>query len=606
MKHIDYGNTDFTGGYLFEKAELNRKITIDAVWDRFSDTGRVAAFACEWKEGMDKKPHIFWDSDVAKWMEGAAYILKKHDDPSLVRKIEGIIDEIEKNMWDDGYFNSYYTVAEPENRFTNRDCHELYCAGHLMEAAVAYYEVTGKDRFLKLMERYADCIKKVFIDDDSASFNTPGHEEIELALVRMYHATKNEKYLEMAKFFVEKRGNGEKDFGSENIKGKYSQSHLPAREQKTARGHCVRALYFYCAMADLAYELNDDGLKEACKSLFDDITNRKMSVTGGLGASWRGEAFSIPYILPNKKAYNETCAAISMIFFAHRMLKLENNAEYADVIERVLYNGFLSGLSLDGKKFFYENPLEIDLKDREKEPEEVAFGRAEHLPITERVEVFSCSCCPPNINRILPRLEDYVYAKDGDTYYINQFTGSKMNDGEAFISQTTDYPVSGKVKIETNGVKKLAVRKPYWCENFAVNAEYTMENGYIVIENPSAEINIDFEMKPVLVQANKKAYNLNGRAAVAMGPIVYCCEGIDNAGGLRSLFIDAGNFEYSVEYNEEFGLNTLKVAGFRRKENDGLYFKYSDDTEKTEIRLIPYNCFANRGETDSLVWMNVK
>lgn len=359
-------------------------------------------------------------------------------------------------------------------------------------------------------------------------------------------------------------------------------------------------------MADIAYEIGDENLKETCHTLFEDITKRKMYITGGVGSSWRGESFSIPYVMPNKKAYNETCALISLMFFAQRMMKLENNAVYADVIERVLYNGFLSGLSLDGKKFFYENPLEIDSTDREKEPEEHFLETpAEHIPITQRVEVFDCSCCPPNINRFLSKLGEYVYAKDGDTYYVNQIARSRMNDGTSTIIQSTDYPCSGKIKLGCTNIKRIAVRKPEWCTDFSADVKFKIENGYIMIESPES-FTIDFRMQPKLIMANKKVHNLNGRVAVTMGPIVYCCESVDNGGDLRSLFIDAENPEYSVEYDEKFGLNIISVNGFKRDDNNELYFEYKNDLTPVKIKLIPYNCFANRGESDFLVWLNLK
>ena len=357
MEFIGFDKVSLESGFLHEKQKLNREVTLDAVYNRFYETGRFDAFKCDWKEGMEKQPHYYWDSDVAKWMEAVAYILKKESNPELEAKVENLIDEIEKNQSPDGYFNIFFTVIEPDKRFFERTAHELYCAGHLFEAAVAYFECTGKDRFLKLMEKYADHIIRVFVEEKTAKFITPGHEEIELALVRMYSATKKKKYLDLAKFFIDNRGYAEAE------KEYYSQSHLPVREQKTAEGHAVRACYLYAAMADVAYETGDTELYEVCKTLFADIVNKKMYITGGIGSTRKGEAFTVPYDLKNDKAYAETCAAISLMFFAHRMMRFENDAKYADVIERVLYNGMISGLSLDGTSFFYENPLEIDLKN---------------------------------------------------------------------------------------------------------------------------------------------------------------------------------------------------------------------------------------------------
>lgn len=342
MELLDYRQVNLTDGYLASKEEMNRKITINAVYDRFYDSGRITAF-----EFNSKEVHYFWDSDVAKWMEGAAYILAKHPDEALQAKVEKLIDDIAAHQGADGYFNIYFTVREPDKRFTNRDCHELYCAGHLFEAAVAYAEATGRDRFLKCMEKYADYIYKVFVEEHSAGFVTPGHEEIELALVKMYRYTKSKKYLDLAAFFINERGKR-----AEDERGDYNQSHKPVREQTEVFGHSVRAVYLYTAMADLALELQDEALQKACKALYEDITKRKMYITGGIGSTCVGETFTRAYDLPNEEAYTETCAGIGLMFFCERMLALENCAAYADTIERVLYNGVLSGVSLDGARRF--------------------------------------------------------------------------------------------------------------------------------------------------------------------------------------------------------------------------------------------------------------
>lgn len=279
----DYRSVTLTGGFWHEKELLNQTVTIDAVYDRFAETGRIDAFNCDWHEGEPNKPHVFWDSDVAKWMESAAYILAKESRPDLEEKIERLIDRIEANQHPDGYFNIYYTVVEPGKRFTNRNNHELYCAGHLMEAACAYSEATGRDRFLRLMERYADCIARIFVEEKSAAFETPGHEEIELALIRMYRTTGKRKYLDLAAHFLNRRGQSDNRETQVRDEARYTQSHMPIREQHTAYGHAVRAVYLYSAMADLAKETNDDALLDVCRDLFRDLTTHKMYVTGGLG-----------------------------------------------------------------------------------------------------------------------------------------------------------------------------------------------------------------------------------------------------------------------------------------------------------------------------------
>ncbi len=600
MKNISFKNVELTDGYWRRKQRLNENVTLDSVYNRFYDTGRIEAFKCDWEEGMDKKPHIFWDSDVAKWIEAASYILQKKEDKVLENKIDYIVDLIEKKQWDDGYFNIYFTVAEPEGRFTDKNCHELYCAGHLMEAAVAYYEATGKDKFLKCMERYADCIEKAFITEKTAKFKTPGHEEIELALIKMYKCTGNEKYLNISRHFIDNRGVGDdvEYLIKERFNEKYAQNNKPVRELSEAEGHAVRACYLYSGMADVAFETEDKKLTDACKRLFDDIVNRKMYITGGLGSTHIGENFTVPYDLPNETSYAETCASIAMIFFAHRMMKLDNNAMYADIIERELYNGAIAGLSLDGKSFFYENPLEINLKNHNRS---TSTDNQDRLPITQRLEVFDCSCCPPNINRLLASVGDYIYYMDDDTVFVNQFMASTAEYGNIKISQETDYPHSGKVSIKTQNTKKLCIRIPSWCNSFKVNADYTVENGYAVIVNPE-NVEIEFEIVPQLMESNSKVGNNAGKVAVQYGPFVYCIESVDNTDNLYELFIDR-RLLVKAEYSDLFDADILKIKGYRKITSDKLYAPVSDNYEDYEITAIPYACYANRGESNMLVWI---
>lgn len=593
MKLYGFDKVTLNSGFIKEKEELNRKITINAVYDRFYDTGRISAFECNWRTGGENRPHIFWDSDVAKWIEGAAYILKKHPDAELEAKVESIIDQIEKNQGHDGYFNIYFTAVEPANRFSNRDWHELYCAGHLMEAAVAYADATGRTRFLECMERYADYIAKVFCEEKSAAFTTPGHEEIELALVKMYRFTGKKKYLDMASFFIDERG------VHENEITEYNQSHLPVREQTEALGHSVRAMYLYTAMADLAFELGDEKLKEACLALYKDVTEKKMYITGGLGSTYVGEAFTKPYDLPNEEAYTETCAGIGLMFFASRMMRLENNADYADTIERVFYNGVLAGLSLDGKSFFYENPLEITLMNHFSN----MFG-TKRYPITQRLECFGCSCCPPNINRLLPTLGGYVYGIDGGVLYINQFTASNLDAENVKCEMKTSYPNDGRVSIKADGVERVAVRIPSWCEKFEINKSYSMENGYAVVEN-DGEIIVDFDMTPFAVCANVGVIKDSGKLCIQAGPVVYCAEAVDNGENLHAISISP-QFGYSVSPDTASGLNKLEIDAFRSENvSEKLYARAASESPKLvpfKLKLIPYYSFANRGESDMLTW----
>ena len=596
MKTYSYQNVQLRGGYLFDKQELNRSTTIDAVYDRFFETGRISAFDFSYDPTVpgSVKPHFFWDSDVAKWIEGVAYILKHYPEMhELEKKADSIISKIKQHQEDSGYFNIYFTVVEPNNRFTNRNAHELYCAGHLMEAAVAYADATGKTELLSCMEKYADLIYKAFVIDKSAKFNTPGHEEIELALVRMYRYTGKKKYLELAAYFINMRGTAVEQDHPEN-----DQSHKPVREQTEAVGHAVRALYLYTGMAYLAKETEEDALKQACQVLWNDVTSHKMYVTGGVGSTNIGEAFTSSYDLPSDTAYAETCAAIALMFFSNAMLALETDAKYADVVERALYNGVLSGLSLDGKKFFYTNPLEINLAERWSS----SWGRR-IFPITQRPDIFNCSCCPPNINRLLPSLGNYVYGREGDTLYVNQFVSSQLTHDEVCCTQETDYPRSGKIQLRATGVAKVAVRIPGWCDHFTFNKPYTIERGYAVLENDGGEIVAEFDVKPHLVYADSRVIRNAGRVCVVRGPVVYCAEGVDNGPYMHSYSIPQEP-EFTEVYDESMGLYTLQLPCVRETDfGDRLYANRAPQKVEETLKLIPYNCFANRGETDMIVWL---
>ena len=591
-KKTDYRNVTLTGGFWKKKEDLNRDVTIDAVYDRFTESGRIDAFKCDWKEGMDKKPHFFWDSDVVKWMEGAAYCLSRKADPELEAKVEAIIDEIEKNRDEQGYFNIYYTVVEPGVRFDRRSYHELYCAGHMMEAAVAYFEATGKRRFLDIAEKYAGYIKSAFMDgtaDVKPKFVTPGHQEIELALYRMYRCTGNTDWLQLAKFFIDQRGANETEL---ELRDRYTQSWLPTREQHEAVGHSVRAGYLYSAMADIAFETDDEELKTACRDIWNDITTGKMYITGGVGAVPQGERFGEKYHLPNEVSYNETCASIAMMLFAHRMNKMELEAKYADVIERQMYNGMMSGLSLSGDAFFYQNVLQVG-----------GINAVANKHVTEkRATLFECSCCPPNINRTLSSMGQYFYMWDEGDVWVNQFGDSELTDGAIKVAQKTEYPKNGKVVITAEGTKNVRVRVPNWCDSFTASREYVMEKGYAVFAG-EGEITVDFEMRPKLMKSDFRVRDNRGRVAVQYGPVVYCAENIDN-GDVHSLCIDALNPRWEIEACETCGCMKLSVNGYRLAEQkSGLHAELDPSLEPTRINLIPYHVFANRECTGMTVYL---
>ena len=601
MNNIEFSDVKITGGYWKARQDINRSVTLKAVYDRFNETGRFEALKCDLRDGDTNIPHIFWDSDVAKWIEGASYILHSEKNDQAVEIIENAIDLIIKNSDENGYFNSHFLVAEKENRFRLRECHELYCAGHLIEAAVAYYELTGKDRFLNAVKKYADYIERAFKIDNTAAFITPGHPEIELALVRLYKATGEKRYIELAKYFIDKRGNCDEpgiytDWANEY----YSQDEIPVRERKTAEGHCVRALYLMCAAADIAYIYKDNDLKTACERFFDSIVNKRMYITGGVGSSNMGESFTIDYDLPNRTAYAETCAAISLAMFAERMLKFGADSRYSDIIERTMYNGIMSGISLDGKSFFYENPLEIDPDFNNIN---TSTKVKERFPITQRVEVFDCSCCPPNIMRFVASISGLIYGFDDNMVYINQYMNSEGDVNGIKISQKTDYPNNGKITVRCNSNKKqIAFRIPCWCKSFNINKKYSIKNGYAYVDLDSEEnIELELDMPVRIISANRRIHSDAGRIAVMRGPVVYCAEGIDNGADIKSIALPAESVFELAE--SEFLLPILKTEAYRPFESDSLYYEAVDDYEKIPLTLIPYYAFANRGESEMQVWL---
>ncbi|MBR3999772.1 MAG: glycoside hydrolase family 127 protein, partial [Clostridia bacterium] len=473
-------------------------------------------------------------------------------------------------------------------------------------AAVAYYEGCGKDRFLRLMEKYADYIYRVFVEEKSAAFETPGHEEIEIALIRMYRATGKKKYLDLCGHFLNRRGAA--DNNEEHIfkHPKYAQSHLPVREHTEAFGHSVRATYLYSGMADYAAETGDEEMLNACRAVFDDITKKKMYVTGGIGSTNAGEAFTVSYDLPNAQAYTETCASIGMMFFANRMLETDpcRASRYADIVELEMYNGAMSGLSLDGESFFYENPLEIYCRDRERH---TGVPGDERFPIPCRIKMFWCSCCPPNIVRVFSSVEKYFYTYDEEenAVYVNQFGSSVYADGGVKVEQVTDYPHDGKVKI--TATVPVYVRVPGWCRKSSADGAYKMVNGYARFE--AGEVNVEFEIKPELLKSNVNVVRNIGKAALRRGPVIYCIEGVDHECDINTLAYDRATLkDAKIVPDESIGLDAIELDGVKYvdADPDELYAPLEECCTAAKIRAIPYHAFANRGITDMLVFVNYR
>lgn len=589
MQKVPFYDLKVTGGFWAERQKTVEEKTVWAVYDRFAETGRIQTMDCR---AHDIKPHIFWGSDVVKWMEGVAYILEQKDDAKLRAIIDEIIKMIEQATAEDGYYNSYFNSPDPKwGRFSDRDKHELYSLGHMIEAAVALSHL-GDDRLLEICCRNIALVDRVFRQEDSAGFLTPGHEEIELALMRLWEATGEQKYLDLADFFVRKRGTAEKDTAVyTRDHGEYCQAHLPVTEQTTAEGHAVRAAYLYCAVADLA-ALGAEDMRRTAETLFDDIYEKKMYITGGVGSGYQGERFTVPYHLPNREAYTETCAALALAIFARRMYQMEPDGRYGDAAERALYNGMIAGLSLDGEAFFYSNPLEMDT-GRQQIPQG-------YNPKNVRQKVFGCSCCPPNITRIVPSIADFIYTYDEEHLYVHQYIASAgVIDGEE-VRLETAYPADGKVRIVYAG-KKLALRKPAWCRTVRTDAAYTEKKGYLYFETDSVEI--EFLMEPVFYSASSMVHEDAGRVALMRGPIVYCIESRDQPAEVFRCRVDA-YAPVKVCKETYGGYPVLEAAGAVVPQQKALYAPCAQQEPlPCTLRFIPYYTFANRGVDDMQVWV---
>jgi hypothetical protein len=561
---------------------------------------------------------MYWDSDIAKWIEMASYTLATHRDAALEARIDALIARIARAQRPDGYFNSYFIRREPAKRWTNlRDWHELYCAGHLIEAAVAHAQVTGKAALLDVVRRYADYIDTVFGPKPGRRRGYCGHPEIELALVKLARFTGERRYLELARFFVDERGRDPHYFDQEaRARGEdpaaqyygtyeYSQSHAPVREQRRVVGHAVRAMYLYSAMADLAGEFADDAMMSACEALWTDLTTRRLYVTGGLGPSARNEGFTTDYDLPNESAYAETCAAVGLVFWAHRMALAQRDGRYADAMELALYNGAQSGLALDGEHFFYDNPL---------------ASRGGH----RRWTWHRCPCCPPNIGRLLASLGQYVYSTGAGEVAVHLYvasTGSLRVDGvDVRLRQRTDYPWDGAVRLDVDPARAtrfaLRLRIPGWCRSarLAVNGEAiaiesVVDAGYAHIEREwrlGDVVALDLDMPAERVYAHPDVAADVGRVALKRGPVVYCVEAQDNEAPVHRLALSrASVIEARFDPALLGGVGVLVAPALVAEPRDpgALYDRTPPAMRSTALRAIPYAFWNNRSADAMAVWI---
>lgn len=570
---------------------------------------------------------VFQDSDFSKWIEAVAYSLANEPDEELEKIADGAIDIVCAAQQENGYLDTYYIINGMDKIFTNlRDHHELYCFGHLAEGAVAYYEATGKDKLLKAVMRFADFIDDYFGEDEEKCKGYPGHEIAEMALVRLYEVTGEEKYLNLSKFFLDERGKKPYYF-SETEKHDnwtnhyYHQSHEPVREQKEAVGHAVRAVYLYSGMTDMARITGDEKMWEACKNLWKSATRDKMYVTGGIGGTHMGEAFSYPFDLPNDTAYAETCASIGLMFWARRMLEVEAKGEYADVMEQALYNTVLAGMALDGKSFFYVNPLEVL-------PEACHRDERKFHVKPVRQKWFGCACCPPNLARLISSLPSYAYTESDGTLYAHLYVGGNItkdvNGKKAQFEITSDYPWSGNVTYKYVGEDdvnmKLAVRIPAWATDWyltsGINGENEKEHneadGYVYVEGNWKKgdvVELTMPIKTRVLSADSRVRENVGKVAVMRGPIVYCMEEKDNSKDLHLYKIcpDKEMDECNVMIEgKQFKALVAKGKKQISTDVDSLYGNYQEAKyEDVDITLIPYYAWANRGENEMSVWIRV-
>ena len=557
---------------------------------------------------------VFQDSDVAKWLEAAAYSLTLKPDKELEARVDDMVALIGRCQQSDGYLNTYFTVKEPENRWANLlECHELYCAGHMIEAGVALHEAAGKDELLHICIRLADHICDRFMQEEGL----PGHQEIEIGLMRLYHATGNIRYRDMALRFLDLRGQDPAWFEKHTPKHPgvhyggydiipedttYNQSDVPVREQTVARGHAVRQLYMLTAMADAAADTGDEELAAACDRLFDNITQKQMYVTGAVGSTPHHEAFTVDYDLPSDRCYGETCASVAMTFFAHNMLAIKPDGRYADLMELELYNAALAGMSQDGKRFFYVNPLTVDTSVSGIVP-----GYEHVLP--QRPAWHACACCPPNLARLIASLGKYLWSEDEGTVYSHLFIGSEVETRYGRISMTSGYPWEGKAEytIHDGGDFALAIHVPQHAVKVSlhVNGEEVSnvtEDGYYRIQREWRQgdrVVVEFDMPIRRIHAHPCVRDAAGKVALARGPLVYCVEGMDHHASLSSIVLP----ESAVVHTTAEEMVALHVNGIAQYASDRLYSVDYVKAKPISIRAIPYFAWGNRAPGDMQVWI---
>jgi len=620
MEPVTFANVKITDSFWKPKIDKVATKTLAAcIYQTETATARIRNFEKVARGKGEAHEGIFYDdSDVFKALEAMAYSLKTHPNPPMEKKCDEWIEKIAAAQLPDGYLNTWYTLKGLDQRWTDMSMHEDYNAGHMIEAAVAYFDATGKRKFLDVVIKWADYFDSLF--GPGKKDWVTGHEELELALVKLYKTTKNEKYLRLAHWLLEERGHKlAKGYTWTDWKDTaYAQDVVPVRDQKDITGHAVRAMYLYTGTADVAALTGDLGYLKAMRRVWEDVVYRNMYITGGIGSAGSNEGFTTDYDLPNEQAYCETCASVGMVFWNQRMNALTGNAEYIDVLERSLYNGALDGLSLSGDRFFYGNPLASSGKNA-------------------RREWFGTACCPANIARLVASLGNYIYAKSSSGIWVNLFVGSNtvipLQKGNVQVNMETNYPWDGKVKIKVDPLKKtnfaLHVRIPGWVKRTALaGGLYKMDDGatvigytvngksvsykddssgYAIIErdwNKGDVVEFDYKMPVEKITCRDELKQDKDRIALQRGPLVYCVEGADNSGKAWNILFPANTAVATIDYKvlDEPVIALEANVPVITTGSDGI----SLATENKKITAIPYYTWCNRGSNPMQVWMPVR
>lgn len=581
---VPFSKVKIEDGFWSPRLQAHKDVTLAVCIDQIENqTGRIRNFE---NAALGKGEHsgiFFDDSDVYKALEGMACSLQNHPDLVLEAKCDEWIDKFAEAQQPDGYINTFYTLTGLENRWKDMDRHEMYCAGHMIEAGIAYFQVTGKRKLLDVCIRMADHMMTVF--GPGKRDWIPGHEEIELALVKLFQVTGEKKYLDFADWLLSERGHGYGSYGDERVwPTRYYQDEVPVREMTDISGHAVRSMYLFCGMADVASYTGDQGYRDALDRVWDDVVLRNMYITGGIGQSSHNEGFTNDYSLPNLTAYCETCASVGMVLWNWRMGQFTGDGKYADVLERALYNGALAGISLSGDRFFYVNPLE---------------SRGDH----HRQAWYGCACCPSQICRFLPSIGNYVYGVSDKALWVNLYMGSqadiKLGKKQVTLKQETDYPWNGDVRL-TLGLKgklhtQLRLRIPAWCESYTLSVNggpvaFVVEKGYAILERTwkdGDQVTLKLEMPVQMVAADPRVKEDEGLRAIQRGPVVYCLEEADNAEGFDSLFLTENTrFETSALPDKLGGIVEISAV------NGAGHLTY-----------IPYYAWDNRAPGKMKVWI---